>query len=381
MRYCPICLQPDTRPNSSFDDDGRCPACVYHASLKTVDWAERRRVLLEEVNRLRHRAGAEESRFDCLLGVSGGKDSTRQALWVRESLGLNPLLVLVAYPPRQLTDRGASNVSNLLELGFDLVTLAPPPETWKHMMRKAFLEYANWAKPTELALFAGVPRLAIELKIPIILWGENPALQLGDQATLGRSGWDGNQLRHMNTLAGGNLDWLRAEGFTRTQLLPYMYPSVEEFDAAGLQILFLGWAMGDWSLLGNSIHSALNGLTGRTDSPENTGDLFGFSSLDEDWVTLNQMIKYYKYGFGRATDYMNEMIRSEMIDRDLAISIVERYDGVCSDDYVDSFCEYVEISTESFWHVVRESTNPRLFEVSREGRPRRLFKVGIGLDA
>lgn len=379
MKYCLTCLQPDTRPNASFDPEGRCPACVYFATLLNVDWAERRQVLLSEINRLRSRMAESPSGFDCLLGVSGGKDSTRQALWARDVLGLRPLLVLVTYPPRQLTERGAANVANLLELGFDLVTLAPPPDTWKRMMREAFLKYANWAKSTELALFAGVPRLALELRIPIILWGENPALQLGDQATLGTSGWDGNQIRHMNTLAGGDVDWLRDAGFSEIEILPYVYPSAEEFDAAGLQIIFLGWAMGNWTLLGNSIHAALNGLLGRSDAPENTGDLYGFTSVDEDWVTLNQMIKYYKFGFGRATDYMNELIRNGSIERDLAISVVERFDGACDDEYIQSFCEYVSISTDTFWSTVRKSTSPRLFDVTRRPRPRPRFKVGVGL--
>lgn len=334
--------------------------------------------MLEEVNRVRSRRSDRHPQFDCLLGVSGGKDSTRQALWVRENLGLKPLLALVTYPPRQLTDRGAANVANLLELGFDLVTLAPSPETWRQMMRTAFLRHANWAKSTELALFAGVPRLAIELEVPLVLWGENPALQLGDQATLGIAGWDGNQLRHMNTLAGGDIHWLREAGYSQLQLLPYTYPTVEEFDAAGIQILFLGWAMGDWSLLGNSVHAALNGLQGRSDVPENTGDLYGFSSVDEDWVSLNQMIKYYKYGFGRATDYMNEMIRNGEVERDVAIALVERYDGACSDDYILGFCDYVDLPLDTFWQTVRASTDTRLFEVTRQ-RPQPRFRVGVGL--
>ena len=57
-------------------------------------------------------------------------------------------------------------------------------------MRSAFDIYVNWCKATELALFAAVPRLAIDYKIPLILWGENPGLQLGDLGTLGKTGFD-----------------------------------------------------------------------------------------------------------------------------------------------------------------------------------------------
>ena len=109
----------------------------------------------------------------------------------------------------------------------------------------------------------------------------------------------------MNTLGGGAFDWMIEEGFSEQDLISYRYPDPEEFDAAGLQIVYLGWFLGDWSLVNNAFYSCSNGLLIRDDAAENTGDLFGVSSLDEDWVSLNQMIKYYKFGFGRATDYVN----------------------------------------------------------------------------
>ena len=80
------------------------------------------------------------------------------------------------------------------------------------------------------------------------------------------------------------------EGFSQQDLLAYRYPDAEEFDEAGLQIVYLGWFLGDWSLVNNGLYSCSQGLLPREDTAENTGDLFGVSSLDEDWVTLNQMI-------------------------------------------------------------------------------------------
>ena len=60
------------------------------------------------------------------------------------------------------------------------------------------------------------------------------------------------------------------------------------------------------------------------------------------------MIKYYKYGFGRASDHVNEAIRAEVITREEGIELVENYDGCCGDNYIADFCEYIEISTEEF---------------------------------
>ncbi|WP_421956086.1 N-acetyl sugar amidotransferase [Polaromonas sp.] len=375
MKYCKDCLQPDTRPNTRFTDVGICPACDYFGRLQQVDWQER----YETLEDLLARYPRQANQFDCIIGVSGGKDSTRQALWVRDKLGRKPLLACLSYPPQQVTQRGVDNISNLIEQGFDVVVLAPAPETWRQLMRESFSRFTNWARSTEMALFSSVPQLAIRYGIPLILWGENPGLQLGDLKTLGKTGYDGNNLRNMNTLSGGAMEWMREAGVAPGSLLPYEYPTPAEFDAHQLQIVYLGWFLGDWSLINNGMYSCTNGLSVREDTVENTGDLLGITSLDEDWVTLNQMIKYYKFGFGRVTDYVNEEIRLGRITREHAIDLVERYDDACSDEYITSFCDYIGISAEDFWAQVRGSVNRELFDVDASGRITRRFRVGVGL--
>lgn len=376
MKYCKNCLQPDTRPNTKFDNDGVCPACIYFYKLPDVDWRERFQILQKILSKSTKRTNQQ---FDCIIGVSGGKDSTRQAIWARDKFGLRPLLACLSYPPEQVTQRGVDNIANLIDLGFDVVMSAPSPVTWKKLMRESFLQFTNWAKSTELALFSSVPQLAIKYEIPLILWGENPGLQLGDLKTLGKNGYDGNNLRNMNTLAGGGMDWIFDAGFESKDLIPYMYPSSSEFEKHNLQIIYLGWFLGDWSLVNNGMHAAAYGLNIREDGVKNTGDLFGVSSLDEDWVTLNQMIKYYKFGFGRVTDYVNEEIRLKRISREKAIDLVEKYDDSCSDDYIESFCSYIDITTDEFWKKVYESVNQDLFKINKDGKITRRFKVGVGL--
>ena len=102
-----------------------------------------------------------------------------------------------------------------------------------------------------------------------------------------------------------------------------MYPSKSEMIKNNIQIVYLGWFLGDWSLKNNGMISILNGLKIREDNPINTSDLFNTSALDEDWVTVNQMIKYLKFGFGKTTDYVNEMIRLDEISRNDAIKLVK----------------------------------------------------------
>ncbi len=376
MKYCTHCLQPDTRPNTRFTEQGLCPACDYFGRLAHVDWQERFDILQDLLAKFPRKPGQQ---FDCIIGVSGGKDSTRQALWVRDKLELRPLLACLTYPPQQVTQRGVENISNLIELGFDVVISAPAPGTWQSLMRESFERYTNWARSTELALFSSVPQLAVRYGRPLILWGENPGLQLGDLKTLGRTGYDGNNLRYMNTLSGAALDWMLESGLALHDLIPYQYPTSEEFDQHNLQIVYLGWFLGDWSLANNGMYSATNGLQIREDTVANTGDLWGVTSLDEDWVTLNQMIKYYKFGFGRVTDYVNEEIRLGRMSRERGIELVEQHDDACGDGYIESFCQYIGISEQHFWDKVHTALNRELFDLDTQGRIRRRFKVGVGL--
>jgi N-acetyl sugar amidotransferase len=376
VKYCKKCLQVDTRPGTRFDEHGICPACNYHETLKYVDWEERKNELKDIVA---FGKANNHSGYDCIIGVSGGKDSTRQAFFVKDVLKMNPLLVCLGYPPEQVTQRGVDNVANMIQHGFDCIIVNPAPQIWRDLMTKAFWDYTNWAKSTELALFSSVPRLAIAYQIPLIWWGENAALQLGDLNVMGKSGSDGNNLRKMNTLGGGDITWLLSDKIKQDKILQYVYPSEKEMENANLRITFLGYFWKDWSLIDNGNFAALRGLEIRNEKPWEIGDPLGITSLDEDWVTFNQMIKYLKFGFGRIADYVNEDIRNERMTREEGIVLNERFDGKCSPKYIESFCNYIGITVTQFWEQVDKSVNPKLFHKHGLGNYTPKFKVGIGL--
>jgi N-acetyl sugar amidotransferase len=376
MKYCIKCLQTDTRPGIKFNKDGVCPACIYNDSLKYVDWDERK---IELQNIVQFGKNNNQSGYDCIIGVSGGKDSTRQALYVREALKMKPLLVCLSYPPNQVSQRGVDNISNLISLGFDCIIIHPSPIVWQKLMKKGFYDYTNFLKSTELALFSSVPRLAIAYQIPLIWWGENAALQLGDLNVMGKNGSDGNNLRKMNTLGGGDITWLIDKEIRENQILQYKYPSEKEIEDANLRITFLGYFWKDWSLYNNSIFSILRGIEIRTNKPFEIGDYLPSNALDEDWSNINQMIKYYKFGFGRTTDYVNEEIRLGRMSRHEGIEIIEAYDGKCSDELIAGLCSYLNISVKDFWNNIAPIVNRDLFESVAENQWIPKFKVGKGL--
>jgi hypothetical protein len=231
-----------------------------------------------------------------------------------------------------------------------------------------------------MALFAGVQRISLEKRIPLILWGENPALQVGDSAQLGKDIWDGNSLRMGNTLAGGDLAWFADVSGGLAQLRPYQFPTDAELRSGRVQTIFLGPAWEDWSAETNSSTALAHGLTPRPIGAPTTDDPYGTTMLDECFMPVHFLLKFYKLGFGRATDLASALIRRGLLTRSQAIDLVEKHDGKCPDEDIDAFCQYIDMSTSEFWSTVRRFTNAELFDLSTP-RPTPRFSVGIGISS
>jgi N-acetyl sugar amidotransferase len=375
MKYCKSCLTTDLRPNASFNYDGICIACEYSNNHSDKSFIGKLNLLKKIIKELKSK-NRNHKLYDCIVGVSGGKDSTRQAHWVRDRLGLNPLLVCCGYPPLQMTEIGASNLSNLISMGFDVEVFTPAPKTSSKLSLASFKKFGNVCKSTEMALHAIVPKIAISKNIPLIFWGENPSLQVGDSQVEGKNYFDGNNLRNMNTLTDGGVEWIFDE-VENYKAQAYIYPNKESFNKGKIDIMYLGPAWDDWSNDNNSIYAALTGLTLRPDDINVTGDISGSSMLDEEFTNINMMIKYFKYGFGRATDICNERIRAGVLSRDEAILIVDQYDGICDNSIINKYCNYVGIGATEFWDVVNKYTNSELFFIENGSRPKRRFEIGV----
>jgi N-acetyl sugar amidotransferase len=359
IKLCKKCVNPSTRPNIFYDEEGVCPVCRYEENNKEgiIDWDGRRREIEEIIQWGRMNS---KSSYDCIVTVSGGKDSTRQAMFAREELKVKPLLVSCVYPPEQLHERGAHNLANLISLGFDTLSVSLNPQVWKKLMLQGFLRYCNWCKSTEMALYAIPIHVAIAYKIPLIFLGENPAWTIGEKH--GHLDSDATRMKYCHTLQGGDPSPLMTEEITPRDVHFYRYPSDDDIDYAKLRIVYLGYYIKDWAGHKNAEFSIKHGLETRTDSPEKIGDLWGFSALDEDFRIVNQMLKYLKFGFGHVTDQVCEAITHGLMGREEGIELVKKYDGKCDHSYIERFCKYFGISEEEFWEVTESFRNLDIWE-------------------
>jgi len=294
--------------------------------------------------------------YDAEVGVSGGKDSTYLAINAKERFGLNCLLVNTT--PDAITELGQYNLDNLRQQGFDLMMFRPNPKICKAVAKRAFYEYGNPIKPSEYPLNTVAVRLAINLKIPLLIWGENPALELGDDPRVAAAGGDASYKMLKNTQRGCNAsDWVK-DDITKKDVIMYQHPTREEILAAGTKCVYMGYYLKECSLYNNAQFSIERGFKGRTGDLHDLGRYRRYTACDDDTTMVNQLLKYIKLGFGYATVEACYDISEKRLTRDEGLEKVKEYDGKCGDQFIKEFCDYIDITVDEFWRVANSWRGP-----------------------
>ena len=363
LKYCTRCVMPHTKPDLQIDEQGVCNACRAYERRREIDWDQRRTELLGVLERYR-RHGAN---WDCIVPVSGGKDSTYQAVRMLQ-LGLNPLCVTAT--TCDLSDIGRRNIENLKRLGVDYVEFSPNPLVRAKLNRIGLTEVGDISWPEHVGIFTIPVRAAVQFNIPLIVWGENSQNEYGGPAAASEN----NVLTRRWLEEFGGLLGLRVTDLTQTygieprHLLPYQYPSDEELQRVGVTGLFLGHYL-PWDGLSNALIAQANGF--RTLETAVEGSIVNYENLDNHQTGIHDYFKFLKFGFSRATDIACLHVRRGRISRQDALEIVRQRDGKFPWTYLGKpladILDPLDMSVEEFVNVCDKFTNKKIFKRDSAG--------------
>jgi len=360
MKFCTKCIMPNTKPDLHFDSKGVCDACRSQEDKNSnIDWEAREKDFLSLVEQYK-----SNSDYDCIIGVSGGKDSTYQVIKVLE-LGLNPLCI--CFEPTIPTKIGRKNLENLNNLGVDLIHIKRNPVVYKKLAKEAFLRTGDNEWQNHLGIFTTVPKMAVNFNIPLIIWGESPQLEYGGPATSKtRNTLDRQWLEEFGGLLGNRIsDMIGVDGLTKKDLSLYTYALDEDIHRVGVTGLFLGYYF-KWDLREVVTKSKEYGFLAQDRAVETTYE--NFENLDCYSNHLHDYLKYVKYGFGRATDNACLDIRLGYISRKEGVRLVNKYDGIPPKKAIKKYLEYTGFTEENFSKIVNSYTNKRIFERDENGK-------------
>jgi N-acetyl sugar amidotransferase len=365
IRFCRRCVMPETKPDLRIDAEGVCSACRHFEQRAEVDWAARRLELDTILDRYRVRDG---SRHDCIIPVSGGKDSTFQTLRMLE-LGLNPLCVTATTD--KLSPIGRRNIENLKSLGVDSIEMTPNPVVRRRINRLALTTVGDISWPEHVAIFTIPVRLAVDLGIPLIVWGENSQHEYGGPAAAAR---DNVLTRRWLEEFGGLLglrvsDMLGQDGIEARHLIPYTYPSDEALRRVGVTGIFLGHYF-PWDGYVNALVAQGYGFETFPRTVE--GSLVNYENLDNLQTGIHDYFKFLKFAFGRATDIACLHVRRGRLSRAEAIDLVRRHDGRFPWTYlggpIEDILADIDMTIDEFVAVCDRFTNKKLFRTDSRGQ-------------
>jgi len=362
MKFCKKCLYPSTKPQLQFDERGICSACNNYKLKDEVDWGKKKVDLLHILDKYKSKDG---SKYDCIIPVSGGKDSTFQTYTIKETFGLNPLAV--NFHPHDQTEIGRKNLENLKQLGVDCIEFSANPLVYSKLAKFGLVELGDFQWPEHIGIFTVPVQVAVRYKIPLIIWGENPQLEYGQPTNIDT---DTILDREWNEKNGGYfLDKIKPKdmtkyGFKTKELIPYIYPSDDDIRRIGVTGIFLGSYI-KWDLFKQLDFVKELGFSENDELKEGTYDKW--ENLDVYFTVFHDYFKFLKYGFGRTTDHASIEIRYERITREQGIELVKKYEGKIPRKYLDKFLKSADISEQEFHDICDKFTNKEIFLTNEDG--------------
>jgi N-acetyl sugar amidotransferase len=349
---------PDTKPDLHLDEHGICNACRSFENRKDVDWKAREKELLGVIDKYRSKDG---SNWDCIVPVSGGKDSTFQVVQMLR-LGMNPLCVTAT--TCDVTELGKRNIENIKRLGVDYVEMSPNPLVRAKLNRIGLVQVGDISWPEHVGIFTIPVRAAVQFNVPLIVWGENSQNEYGGPAAAA----DNNVLNRRWLEEFGGLLGLRVsdviglEGIEPKHIIPYTYPGDAELGRAGITGIFLGYYL-PWDGLSNALIAQAYGFA----TPPNVtlGSMVNYENLDNHQVAIHEYFKFLKFGFGRATDHACLHIRRGRLSREMGLEIVRRLDGLFPWEYLgkplDQTLADIGMTVDEFVQICDQFTNKKIF--------------------
>ncbi len=358
LKYCTRCVMPHTKPDLHIDDEGVCNACRSIEKRKEIDWNLRKKELFELLEK--HRWNG--SNWDCIVPVSGGKDSTYQVIRMLQ-LGLNPLCI--TSHTCDLTDIGRKNIENIKRLGVDHVDFSPNPIVRAKLNRIGLTEVGDISWAEHVGIFTIPVRAAVQFNVPLLVWGENPQNEYGGPAAAA----EGSVLTRRWLEEFGGLLGMRVSDLSETygieprHLFPYQYPSDEELKCVGVTGLFLGHYL-PWDGLSNALIAQANGFV-TYDHPVE-GSMVNYENLDNYQTGIHDYFKFLKFGFSRTTDIACLHVRRDRITRQDAVEVVKARDGKFPWSYLGKPLEEIlaplDMSVDEFTKVCDRFTNKKIFK-------------------
>lgn len=358
--WCSKCLYPwISATPMEFDDKKVCMGCrqsEIKIEFPPGEWDRRKKLLIDLFEKTRCPKG---SRHDCIIPVSGGKDSTFQVHYIKNVLGYNPLLV--TYFGNNFTEVGLRNLYRMKEtLGVDHIIYYPSVETLIKLNKLGLTIMGDMNWHNHVGAASVTMRTAVEKGIPLVIWGEHGYADLCGQYSMNDFvEWSyRNRLEHY----ARGYEWnyfVGLEGLTEIDMDYWKYPSDEEIFDLDMRGLYLS----NYTHWEANNHAKLVQEKYKFEISEEPFDRTyrTMSNLDDMHENgIHDYLRFIKFGYGRCTDHATKDVRAGLMSREEGIELVKKYDHIKPSD-LKRWLEYTGMTEQEFDAISDTFRDPRVW--------------------
>ena len=347
MQYCTRCCMPETSERIGFDELGICHACRSSEQKMRINWAERQEKLRKIVEEAKANAGLN---YDCVVPISGGKDSAFQLHILVRVFGLTPLAVTFSH--NWFTETGKYNLANILDkLEVDHMMYTPNRGLVNKLARKSLPMIGDSCWHCHAGVWSYPFHVATKFKIPLIIYGESPA-EFSGRTTY----WEQDLGDDKDFVQVGMRESIRVpaekmvgDGVDRKALNLFFPPTPEELEEAGIYGCFLGdFIFWDQE---RQTEFLIDEYGWKEDKVE--GSYKFYKSVECRMSGVHDYAKYIKRGFGRGTDFASQDVRAGLMTREEAFDLAAKVDAE-RPETLDYYLQITGYTEEEFKEILKE---------------------------
>lgn len=364
MKYCKKCVYPQTAVNTILDEEGICSACRVAEEFERITpdfWNDREKKFKDIVESYRNKDG---SGYDCIIAVSGGKDSYWQTYLIKVVYGLNPLLV--TYHGNNYLPEGQGNLDRMRDtFGVDHLVFGPSTKTLRKLNKLCFMKMGdmNWHAHAGIKTVPIVT--AVKMRIPLVIWGETTWI------TAGMFSPDDYVEYNKRTVVEHDMRGYRwydmldeEEDINSKDLIWLQFPSDDEIAAVGVRGIYIGnFFKWNPNIHAQKMHREYQFEFARQPFERTYRTMSNLDDMHENG--LHDYMKFIKFGYGRVSDHASKDIRLGYMTRKEGIEMVQKYDHVKPRRDLERWLKYVGMDEDEFDQIADTFRDPRVWWVEK----------------
>ncbi len=317
MQYCVRCCMPETNEGVSFDDMGICTACQSSEHKIRINWVAREKQLRATLEHYK----SLNNDYDCIIPISGGKDSIFQIHVLTKVYGVRALAVTFSHT--WFSETGKHNLQTCLDnFDIDHVMFSPSKTLVNKLARQSLFKIGDACWHCHSGVGAFPLQMAVKYKVPLLIWGESNAENSGRE-TYRNPVMKFDRDYFTKVSAKRTPAEMASENISLRELSAFRLPSVEEIEAVGV----VGIHLGDYIFWDDERQMEFVRDTYGWREDKIDGTYKGYKSVECRMAGVHDYTKFLKRGFGRGTDHASGDVRAGLLTREEAFELAKKHDS------------------------------------------------------